>query len=84
LDRSFTTAGNTEANSINPKIPKTIVKFKNKDFRFDPDLLLALEKFYLHFWASFCALFLIFVILFITFHLKRESVLLIFTISKRI
>ena len=77
---SFATAGNTGASNVTPKIPRTVVKPKNKDFRFDLGLLLASEKFSLNFWAPF----LIFVILFLTFPLRRESAFLIFIIFKRI
>lgn len=47
--RSFATAGNTGVSNVTPKIPRTVVKPKNKDFRFDLGLLLASEKFSLNF-----------------------------------
>jgi hypothetical protein len=81
---SFATAGNTEANSITPKIPITVVKPNKKDFRFDLGSFLASEKFSLSFWAPFLIFVVLFFILLLAFLKKRESVFWIFTVFKRI
>ena len=49
----FATADNTGVSSVTPKILRTVVKPKNKDFRFDLGWLLASEKFSWNFWARF-------------------------------
>lgn len=74
---SFATAANIGASSVTPKIPRTVVKSKNKDFRLDFGFFLASSKFFLNLKT---ALFLIFVILLIVLPLKGEY----FHLSKNI
>lgn len=50
---SFATADNTGVSSVTPKIPRTVVKPKSKDFRFDLGWLLASSNFSLNFWDLF-------------------------------